>query len=221
LTLLSGAALAALVLTIPLVALHLRRRKPPRRAVGSLLAWRDLPAAGGGGARRIGRPPLPLLLLLQLLALIVLVVALARPVSNESATTSSHVYVVDQSMWMGAEEGGTSRIDAARAVLRERIGELPGDEAVRIVGAGTTPTVLFEGDAADAGTALGRLEAGSGAANLAAALRLAAGLRAGTGDQIALLRAPEEAAPKVRGGGSSYEDLEVGDTAGWETCATN
>jgi uncharacterized membrane protein len=211
LTLLSGAALAALVLMIPLVALHLRRRKPPRRAVGSLLAWRDLPSAGGGGARRIGRPPLPLLLLLQLLALLALVVALARPVSNESATTSSHVYVVDQSMWMGAEGDGTARIDAARAVLRERIAELPGDEAVRIVGAGATPTVLFEGEAADAGPALGGLEAGPGAANLTAALRLAAGLRAGNDDPIALLRAPEEAAPKVRGGGSSYEDLEVGE----------
>jgi len=211
LTLLSGAALAALLLTIPLVALHLRRRKPPRRAVGSLLAWRDLPAAGGGGARRIGRPPLPLLLLLQLLALVVLVVALARPVSNESATTSSHVYVVDESMWMGAEQDGTTRIDAARAVLRERIGELSADEAVRIVGAGAIPTVLFEGKAADAAGALGDLEAGPGAANLTAALRLAAGLRAGSGDRIALLRAPEEAAPKVRGGGSSYEDLEVGE----------
>ena len=210
-TLLSGAALAALVLIVPLVALHLRRRKPPRRAVGSLLAWRDLPAAGGGGARQIGRPPLPLLLLLQLFALVVLVAALARPVSNESATTSSHVYVVDESMWMGAEQGGTARIDAARAVLRERIGGLSGDEAVRIVGAGATPTVLFEGKAADAGGALGRLEAGPGAANLTAALRLAAGLRAGSGDRIALLRAPEEAAPEVRGGGSSYEDLEVGE----------
>jgi Ca-activated chloride channel homolog len=211
LTLLSGGALAALVFIVPLVALHLRRRKPPRRAVGSLLAWRDLPAAGGGGARRIGRPPLPLLLLLQLLALVVLVVALARPVSNESATTSSHVYVVDESMWMGAEQDGTARIDAARAVLRERIAELPGDEAVRIVGAEATPVVLFEGKAADAGAALGELRAGPGAANLTAALRLAAGLRAGSGDQVALLRAPEEAAPEVRGGGSSYEDLEVGE----------
>jgi Ca-activated chloride channel homolog len=210
-TLLSGAALAALVLAIPLVALHLRRRKPPRRAVGSLLAWRDLPAAGGGGARRIGRPPLPLLLLLQLLALILLVVALARPVSNESATTSSHVYVVDESMWMGAQQGGTTRIDAAAGVLRERLAELPGDEAVRIVGAGATPDVVFEGKAADAGASLGGLEAGTGAANLTAALRLAAGLRAGNDDQIALLRAPEEAAPKVRGGGGSYEDLEVGE----------
>jgi Ca-activated chloride channel homolog len=210
LTLLSGAALAALVLTIPLVALHLRRRKPPRRAVGSLLAWRDLPAAGGGGARRIGRPPLPLLLLLQLLALIVLVVALARPVSNESATTSSHVYVVDESMWMGADQAGTERMDAARDVLREQIGELGGGSAVRIVGAGATPSVVFEGKAADAGAALGGLEAGPGAANLTAALRLAAGLRAGNDDQIALLRAPEEAAPKARGG-SSYEDLEVGE----------
>jgi Ca-activated chloride channel homolog len=210
-TLLSGAALAALVLAVPLVALHLRRRKPPRRAVGSLLAWRDLPAAGGGGARRIGRPPLPLLLALQLLALALLVFALARPVSNESATASAHVYVVDESMWMGADVGGTERIDAARDVLRERLAALPADEAVRIVGAGATPRVLFEGKAADAGRALGDLRAGPGDANLGAALRLAAGLRAGPGDQIALLRAPEEAAPKVRGGGSSYEDLEVGE----------
>ncbi|MBS1846080.1 MAG: VWA domain-containing protein [Actinobacteria bacterium] len=209
-TLLSGAALAALLLAIPLVALHLRRRKPPRRAVGSLLAWRDLPAAGGGGARRIGRPPLPLLLLLQLLALIVLVVALARPVSDGTATTSSHVYVVDESMWMGADQGGAPRIDAAREVLRERIAGLPAHEAVRIVGAGAIPSVLFEGKAADAGPALGRLTAAPGAANLAAALRLAAGLRAGDGDQIALLRAPEEAAPQVRGG-DNYEDLEVGE----------
>lgn len=209
-TLLSGAALAALVLAIPLVALHLRRRKPPRRAVGSLLAWRDLPAAGGGGARRIGRPPLPLLLALQLLALVALVVALARPVSNESATTSAHVYVVDQSMWMGADAGATARIDVVRGVLRERLAELPADAAVRIVGARATPAVLFEGKAADAGGALRDLRAGPGPANLTAALRLAAGLRAGAGDRIALLRAPEEAAPAVRGG-SSYEDLEVGE----------
>jgi Ca-activated chloride channel homolog len=211
LTLLSGAALAALVLAIPLLALHLRRRKPPRRAVGSLLAWRDLPAAGGGGARRIGRPPLPILLILQLLALALLVFALARPVSNESQATSSHVYVVDESMWMGAEVNGTERIDAAQGVLRERLAELPRDEAVRIVGAGATPDVVFEGEAGDAAGALGKLEAGPGAANLTAALRLAAGLRAGNDDQIALLRAPEEAAPKVSGGGDSYEDLEVGE----------
>ncbi|HEY2477689.1 MAG TPA: VWA domain-containing protein [Solirubrobacterales bacterium] len=209
-TLLSGAALAALVLVVPLVALHLRRRRPPRRAVGSLLAWRDLPSSGGGGARRIGHPPLPLLLALQLLALALLVFALARPVSNHDATTSSRVYVVDESMWMGAEEGGTTRIDAARAALRERLAEVPGGEAVRIVGAGATPTVLFEGKASEAGGALGDLRAGPGAANLTAALRLAAGLRAGGGDQVVLLRAPEEAAPAVRGGGSSYEDQAIG-----------
>jgi uncharacterized membrane protein len=210
-TLLSGAALAALVLLIPLVALHLRRRKPPRRAVGSLLAWRDLPSSGGGGARRIGRPPLPLLLLLQALALALLVFSLARPVSDGSATTSARVYVVDESMWMGADEGGTPRIDAAAGVLRERLAELAADEAVRIVGAGATPTVLFEGEAADAGAALNDLHAGPGPSNLPAALRLAAGLRAGNGDQVVLLRAPEEATPKVRGGGSAYEDLEVGE----------
>jgi Ca-activated chloride channel family protein len=210
LTLLRGGALAALVFAIPLIALHLRRRKPPRRAVGSLLAWRDLPAVGGGGARKLGMPPLPLLLLLQLLALALLVLALAKPASNDSAAGSSRVYVVDESMWMGASEAGTTRIDAAREALREGLAAVPADEAVRIVGAGTTPTVLFEGEAAEAGGALADLRAGPGAANLPAALRLAAGLRAAEGSQVVLLRAPEEVAPAVRGGGSSYEDQVVG-----------
>jgi Ca-activated chloride channel homolog len=209
-TLLDAGALAALVLAIPLIALHFRRRRPPRRAVGSLLAWRDLPKVGGGGAGRIARPPLPLLLALQLLALLLLVFALAHPAGNKSATASSRVYVVDESMWMGAEAGGGTRIDAARAALRERLAAVPGDEAVRIVGAGATPTVLYEGDAAAAGRAVADLRAESGPANLAAALRLAAGLRAGDGSQVVLWRAPEEAAPAVRGGGSSYEDLAVG-----------
>lgn len=209
-TLLSGAALAALVLAVPLIILHLRRRKPPRRAVGSLLAWRDLPTAGGRGARKIGRPPLPLLLALQLLALALLVFALAHPASEKSTAGTSHVYVVDESMWMGAEEAGESRIDAARADLRERLGEVPGDEAVRIVGAGAAPTVLFEGEASAAGGAIEGLEAGPGAADLAAALRLAAGLRADDGSPVTLLRAPEDAAPQVKGGASSFDEQLVG-----------
>jgi len=123
-SLLDAGALAALVFAIPLIALHFRRRRPPRREVGSLLAWRDLPRVGGGAARRFGRPPLPLLLLLQLLALVLLVFALAHPVGDKSTTDSSRVYVVDESMWMGAEEGGGSRIDAARADLQERLGDV-------------------------------------------------------------------------------------------------
>ena len=209
-TLLSGAALAALVLAVPLIVLHLRRRKPPRRAVGSLLAWRDLPTVGGGGARKIGRPPLPLLLALQLLVLALLVFALAHPASEKSTAGTSHVYVVDESMWMGAEEGGESRLDAARTDLRDRLGELPGDEAVRIVGAGAAPTVLFEGEAAAAAGAIESLEAGPGAGDLPAALRLASGLRADDGSPVTLLRAPEEAAPEVTGGSSTYDEQVVG-----------
>jgi uncharacterized membrane protein len=212
-SLLDAGALAALVLALPLVALHFRRRRPPRREVGSLLAWRDLPAVGGGAARKFGRPPLPLLLLLQLLALALLVFALAHPVGDKSAASTSHVYVVDESMWMGAADaagGGATRLDAARAELRERLAGLAGDEAVRIVGAGAVPSVLYEGDASGAGGAAAKLSAGPGAANLPAALRLAAGLRADDGSEVVLLRAPEEAAPKVRGGGSSYEDVAVG-----------
>jgi hypothetical protein len=211
LTFLRGGALAALVFAIPLIALHLRRRKPPRRAVGSLLAWRDLPAVGGGGARKLGRPPLLLLLLLQLLALALLIFALAEPASTDSTADSSRVYVVDESMWMGASEAGTTRIDAAREALHEELAAVPAGEAVRIVGAGLTSTVLFEGEAADAGGALEDLRAGPGAANLPAALRLAAGLRATESSRVVLLRAPEEAAPAVLDGGSSYEDRTIGE----------
>ena len=209
-SLLDAGALAALVLAVPLIVLHFRRRRPPRRAVGSLLAWRDLPTVGGGAARRVGRPPLPLLLALQLLALALLVFALAHPVKDKSAAGSSRVYVVDESMWMGAEEAGGTRIAAARAELSERLAEVPADEAVRIVGAGATPTVIYEGDAAGAGGAVAKLSAGPGAADLTAALRLAAGLRSGDGSEVVLLRAPEEAAPAVRRGGFPYEDLTVG-----------
>ena len=208
-SLLDVGALAALLLAVPLIALHFRRRRPPRRAVGSLLAWRDLPTVGGGAARRFGRPPLPLLLVLQLLALVLLVFALAHPVGNKSRTDTSRVYVVDESMWMGAREADRTRIEAAQAELRERLAAVPGDEAVRIVGAGATPTVLYEGDAAAARGAVSRLSTGPGAANLPAALRLAAGLRAGESSEVVLLRAPEEASPRVRGG-SSYEDVRVG-----------
>jgi uncharacterized protein YegL len=211
LTLLAAPALIALVLAIPLLVLHFRRRRPSRRQVGSLLAWRDLPGVGGGGARRLGRPPLPLLLILQLLALALLVFALAKPAGEKSVGHSSHVYVVDESMWMGAEGEGGTRIEAASAELRERLAGLGGGDAVRIVGAGATPSVLYEGDASGADAALSNLKAGAGAANLTAALRLAAGLRAGNGDEVVLLRAPEEAAPKVAGAGSSYEDVTVGE----------
>ena len=211
-TLLAAGALAALVLAVPLVALHFRRRKPPRRAVGSLLAWRDLPSVGGGANRRFGRPPMPLLLLLQLLALALLVFALAHPASDRSTPGSSTVFVVDESVWMGAEAGpGETRIEDAQAELRERIDGLPADEAVRIVGADATPTVLYEGEASKAAAAIGELGVGPGAANLPAALRLAAGLRAGRDSRVVLLRAPEEAAPKVRGGESLYDDVAVGE----------
>jgi Ca-activated chloride channel homolog len=209
-SLLDAGALAALVFAIPLTLLHFRRRKPPRRAVGSLLAWRDLPSAGGGAKRRFGRPPMPLLLLLQLLALVLLAVALAHPVLDKSTPRKSAVFVVDESMWMGAEAGGETRIETVQGELRDRLARLEPDETVRIVGAGTTPTVLYEGTAAGAGPALDGLRAGPGAANLPAALRLAAGLRTGSGGDLVLWRAPEEAAPAVRGGGSAYEDLAVG-----------
>ena len=87
---------------------------------------------------------------------------------------------------------------------------------MRIVGAGPTPSVLYEGAAGGAGATVEGLSAGAGPANLPAALRLAAGLRAGNDDEIVLMRAPEEAEPQIiesesGGGGSNYEAVTVGE----------
>ena len=111
---------------------------------------------------------------------------------------------------MGAGEAGATRLDATAIALGGRLRSLPPTKRCGSSAPARRRRVLYEGTAAGAGPAVEGLRAGPGAANLTAALRLAAGLRAGNGDEIVLLRAPEEAAPEVRGGGSSYEDEAIG-----------
>jgi Ca-activated chloride channel family protein len=209
-SLLSAWALAALLLAAPLVFLHLRRRRPPALDVASLLAWRGLPTTTPSGRGRFSRPPLPLLLALQLLALALLVFSLARPVDEGPRHSPQHVYVVDESLWMGATEAGTTRIEAARELLRERLARLPGNEEVAIVAAGVVPSVLFEGSPQGAAAALGGLRANPGGADLEAALRLAAGLRGRVGARLVLVRPPEEEAPPVRAPRAAFAQAVVG-----------
>jgi len=75
----SGWALAGLVLLAPLVALHLRDRRRPRREVPSLVVWRELGPTATPVRRGLRRPALPLALALQAAALVLLVVALSAP----------------------------------------------------------------------------------------------------------------------------------------------
>lgn len=211
-SLLSAWALAGLVLSVPLVLLHLRRNRPPLRDVASLLAWRELPAQAPSPSKRLGRPPLPLVLALQLLALALLVLGLARPVGVAAQPKPSRIYVVDESVWMQAREHGQTRIAAAQSLLRAQIERLPGATPVRIVGAAAAPRVLFDGSARAAVGAVGDLHASYGAGDLRAALSLAAGLSDSGGDRVELIRAPEDAAPAVHASAIAFTQALVGGT---------
>ena len=208
--LLSGWALAGLVLLAPLVVLHLRRGRLPRREVPSLLLWRALPAEPSERRRRI-RLPLPLLLLLQALALSVLVLALARPGALADAGAPVHVFVVDDSVWMQARGSGAAptgatgaappgtRLGSAESDLSRRLTALPPDAPVRVVLAANRPTVWYSGPARRASAAVARVASTDGAGDLGAAVRLAGGLRRRATDPIAVFRAPEDPLPRVTG----------------------
>jgi len=187
-------ALAGLALAIPLVLLHLRRRRPRLQDVPSLLAWRRSPAPVGASTRRLGAPAHPWLLALQLLALVLFALALARPQAGGGAPGPTRAFVVDDSIWMQARQDGRTRLETARSTLRAELAALPGDDRVAVILAGAEPRLLYEGSASVAAGALDRVQPTFGRADLPAALRLAAGLpRQGGG--IELLRAPENPAP--------------------------
>ncbi len=209
-TLLSAWALAGLLLTVPLVLLHLRRRQPPSREVSSLVPWRELATDAPSPSWRLGWPVLPLLLLLQLLALVLLVLSLARPASGLGTPSPGRIYVVDGSLWMQHREAGGERMALARRELGELLGALPADTHVQLVLAGPAPSLLYSGSARGATNAIATLRAGDGAADLSAAVRLAGGLRRANAERIVLLRAPEDPVPEVQARAGTFTSKPVG-----------
>ena len=153
---------------------------------------------------------MPLLLLLQLLALAVLVFALADPASDKTKPGSSTVFVVDESMWMGAEVGaGETRIRTPQAELRERIAACPPTKRC----GSSAPTPPRRCSSKVRRRRRSRRSASSRPARRRQPARRAAPRRrtaAGEDSRVVLLRAPKEAAPKVRGGESLYDDVAVG-----------
>jgi hypothetical protein len=203
-------ALAGLILAVPLVVLHLRRRSAPLHDVASLMAWREISGQASPSSRRFGRPVMPLLLLLQLLALALLVFSLARPASGLERATSSRIYVIDDSVWMQARQGGSSRLAAAEHEVRLQLAQLPGHTDVRIITAGAIPSRFFSGSPQAATQAITHLAPTQGSGDLAAALRLAAGLRNRADDRVVLLRAPEDAPPSVQAGAGTFSQVVIG-----------
>ena len=184
--------LAALLLLLPLLILHLRRPALAVREVSSLLIWERLAASAESTSRRLRRPRHPLLLALQAIALCALVFALAGPQRDGGAPAPTTVYVVDGSLWMHV---GTRLADARADVLRQ-VAAQPGRQ-VAVIAATSTPSVVYRGSGTRLGSSLDRLRASTGAGDLAAGMALGAGLLTDSAGRMVVLRAPENAMPRV------------------------
>jgi Aerotolerance regulator N-terminal len=196
--------LAALLLLVPLLILHLRRPALAVREVPSLLVWERIAGTAASDTRRLRRPRHLVLLALQALILSALVIALAGPERHATATTSTTVFVVDDSFWMQAG----SRVADARADLQHLATAAPGPVAVVVASA--TPAVLYRGARSGLGSAVGELRPSDANGDLSAAITLGAGLLGGPNGRIVVLRAPEDALPAVTAARSQLTAKVVG-----------
>jgi hypothetical protein len=185
--------LAALVLLLPLVILHLRRPSLAVREVASLAIWERLAAPVESSNWRVRRPRHPVLLALQALALCALVLALAGPARRHAAPAPTTVYVVDGSLWMHV---GTRLADARAGI--EQLAPAEPKASVALVTATGTPSIAYRGPVTGLAGALERLRAGDGAADLASGIALGAGLLGDRNGRLVVLRAPEDAIPAVK-----------------------
>jgi hypothetical protein len=209
-SLLAPGALAGLVLLAPLLILHLRHRRPPVRSVPSLLLDGDGDDASRARSRAWSRPPLPLLLALQLLAVILLVVGLAKPAGPAHRRGgASAVYVLDGSVWMGARDGGDTRMGIAQRRLQSLLRGQGGHD-VAIVLAGVTPHVVYRGAASSAGDAIRRATPSATTSTLTRAVALAADERASATAPVVVLHAPESPAPRASAAAGVYQQQRVG-----------
>ncbi len=205
-TLLSGWALAGLLLVAPLVFAHLRRESRPLLDVPSLLLWQNLEQRHAGRSRRLRLPRLPLLLALQALALILLVFALARPTGSPAPPRPTRIFVLDDSLWMS----GAGRLSAARARLDQLAAALPRDTPVRLVLAGDAPQLAYSGPAAGIDGALSHVTPTAAPSDLGPALTLGASLLTGPRDTIVVARAPETRLPPAQARRGELSSVVVG-----------
>jgi Ca-activated chloride channel homolog len=177
-TLLAPAA-AFLALTLPaIVAMYFLRIRRPTRIVPALNLWpeqiRDRQANVPWQRIRFSW-----LLLLQLLAAAVLVAAAVQPVLSAGTTLARHsVVLVDVSASMQARDVQPSRLDEAKREVGSIIDQLGPQDRMTLIAVGPAPRIVasVDGDRDALHRALNGLAASNGAADLSAALTLAAGL---------------------------------------------
>jgi hypothetical protein len=127
-------ALAFLGLVPILILLYFLKLKRPRIKIASTLLWQKVleDVRVNSPFQRLKRS---LLLLLQLLLLLALIFALARPwLKSREGREVSYIVVIDKSASMGAvEPDGKTRLEQAKALVRERIDSLHHKSDMMIV----------------------------------------------------------------------------------------
>lgn len=94
--------------------------------------------------------------------------------------------------------------------LSRELGRLKAGTHVQIVLAGAAPSLIYSGSSEGAASAISKLRASDGEADLPAALRLATGLRRAGSEQTVLLRAPEDEKPTVRAPAETFSEHVIG-----------
>ncbi|MEQ1862681.1 MAG: VWA domain-containing protein [Chthoniobacteraceae bacterium] len=169
-----------LLLTIPLVVFYFLKLRRPRHVIPSLVLWRQVLAD-----QRVNSPfqrfKRNILLLLQLLLLLLLALAAMQPVLRRATSSATRLPVlIDTSASMAAldQQGGKSRLDAAKARLTELIDTLPADQQVSLIAFAKTARRLtaFTNSKTELREALATLEVEDVPGDLDEALRLAQAL---------------------------------------------
>lgn len=144
-TFIAPAALALAALSIPVVLLYMLRSRRSRTPVSSTMLW-EL------GQRNVSAntPWQPLrfswLLLLQLLALLLAVLAIARPARPTALALAEHtVLIVDTSASMRADDGGRTRLEAAKREALKAVEQLSGSKKMSVIAAGPRARVVLSG----------------------------------------------------------------------------
>lgn len=168
------------LLLIPLVAFYFLKLKRPRQLVPSLVLWRQVLSD-----QRVNSPfqrfKRNFLLLLQILLLLLLVLAAMQPILRRNVSGATRLPVlIDTSASMAAldKPGGQSRLDAAKARVRELIDALPADQQVCLVAFAKTARRLtgFSNNRTELRDALATLTVDDVPGDLEEALRLAQAL---------------------------------------------
>lgn len=165
------------LLSIPLVIFYFLKLRRPRHIIPSLVLWRQVIAD-----QRVNSPfqrfKRNILLLLQLLLLALLILAAMQPVLRRFSSNATRLPVlIDVSASMAAVDkpNGQSRLDAAKARVRELIDNLPSDQEVTLIAFAKTARRLtgFTNNKTELRDALASLQVEDVPGDLDDALRLA------------------------------------------------